>query len=237
MNEFRPPEKMSPSAPRESAPRAPRRRRLPTEARQEILQAAERVFAKSHADAVGLKEIAEEAGVSHALVTHYFGTFGGLVDAVLEQRVVALRERMLARMAEPSALSRPGELLTMLFDSLEEPVYKRLWMWVLATERSAAADFFPLRQKGLRQVAEQLATAIAEATGAPAVALVPEVERMLLIAVSTAYGYTVGKPALVGALGKTPSREVDRALQESLGEMIREHLFRFAARVQGAGSQ
>ena len=221
---------MSSSAPRSLPRRAPRRRRLPTEARQEILAAAERVFADAHPDAVGLKEVAEDAGVSHALVTHYFGTFGGLVDAVLEQRVMALRERMLARMAEPGALSRPSELLNMLFDSLEEPVYKRLWMWVLATERSAAQDFFPLRQQGLRQVAEQLAQAVGQVTGAQAELLVAEVERMLLIAVSTAYGYTVGKPALVGALGKAPSREVDRALQESLGEMIRQHLFQYAAR-------
>ncbi len=218
------------SVSRPSARRVPRRRRLPTEARQEILAAAERVFADAHPDAVGLKEVAEDAGVSHALVTHYFGTFGGLIDAVLEQRVMALRERMLARMAEPGALSRPSELLNMLFDSLEEPVYKRLWMWVLATERAAAQDFFPLRQQGLRLVAEQLAVAISEVTGAPAVHLVGEVERVLLIAVSTAYGYSVGKAGLVGALGKTPSREIDRALQESLGEMIREHLFRYAER-------
>lgn len=213
----------------------PRRRRLPTEARQEILDAAQRVFADAHPDAVGLKEVAEDAGVSHALVTHYFGTFGGLVDAVLEQRVQALRERMLARMAEPGALSRPADLLTMLFDSLEEPVYKRLWMWVLATERAAAQDFFPLREQGLRLIAEQLALAIAEVTGASAPELIAEVERVLLIVVSTAYGYTVGKAGLVGALGKAPSREIDRAVQHSLGEMIREHLFQYAARTLRAG--
>ena len=53
---------------------APRRRRPPELARQEIVDAAERVFAASQPDQVGLKEVAREAGVSHALITHYFGT-------------------------------------------------------------------------------------------------------------------------------------------------------------------
>jgi hypothetical protein len=59
--------------------------------------------------------------------------------------------------------------------------------------------------------------------------LQPEVERTLLAGVAAAYGYTMGKPALIGALGKQPSRELDRAVQESLGEMMRGHILRFAA--------
>ena len=61
-------------------------RRSPDEARTLILDAADRVFAKKLPDAVGLKDVAREAGVSHALVTHYFGTYDGLVEATLERR-------------------------------------------------------------------------------------------------------------------------------------------------------
>src|SRR6185312_12580404 len=49
-----------------------RRRRAPETARQEILDAAERVFARLHPDEAGLKVVGREAGVSHALITHYF---------------------------------------------------------------------------------------------------------------------------------------------------------------------
>src|SRR5262249_27617645 len=70
----------------------PRRRRTPERARQEILDAAERVFARSQPDQVGLKEVAREAGVSHALITHYFGTYAGLLEAALERRIRATRE-------------------------------------------------------------------------------------------------------------------------------------------------
>src|SRR4051812_9604337 len=69
-----------------------RRRRSPDVARQELLDAAERVFSDERPDDVGLKEIAREAGTSHALITHYFGTYGGLVEAVLQRRLLRLRE-------------------------------------------------------------------------------------------------------------------------------------------------
>ena len=65
--------------------RRPRRRRAPEVARQELLAAAERVFGRAQPDEVGLKEVAREAGVSHALVTHYFGTYAGLIEAALER--------------------------------------------------------------------------------------------------------------------------------------------------------
>src|SRR5512146_84748 len=92
-----------------------RRRRAPEVARQELLDAAERVFAAHHPDQVGLKDVAREAGVSHALITHYFGTYAGLIEAALERRVRALRLRIFERLREAGALSRPEELMDILF--------------------------------------------------------------------------------------------------------------------------
>src|SRR5512146_3346240 len=81
-----------------------RRRRSPEVARQELLDAAERLFAKDRPDDVGLKDIAREAGTSHALITHYFGTYAGLVEAVLQRRLQRLREQMAARLVEAGAM-------------------------------------------------------------------------------------------------------------------------------------
>ena len=115
--------------------RQARRRRDPTTARQELLDAAERVFARVGPEDAGLKIVAHEAGVSHALITHYFGTYAGLVEATLERRIRALREQMMVRLRDSGALARPGELLGMLFGALEDPVHLRLMKWMVANER------------------------------------------------------------------------------------------------------
>lgn len=194
-----------------------RRRRPPELARQEILDAAERVFAASQPDQVGLKEVAREAGVSHALITHYFGTYAGLLEATLERRIRATRDAALARLREPEALARPGELLELLFRMLQDPVHLRLMRWMLASERPAATHAFALQDRGLAIVADQVARAL---DPAPSRALIHDVEITLLTAVSAAYGYALAKHALAGALGRETSRELDDEVRQTLAAMV-----------------
>ena len=137
-----------------------RRRRAPEEARLELIDAADRVFAQFQPDHVGLKDIAREAGVSHALITHYFGTYAGLIEATLERRIRALRERILERIAAPGALERPSELLGMLFEALEDPVHLRLMRWLLASERPSAAYAFGLQHHGLQLISRRITAAL-----------------------------------------------------------------------------
>src|SRR5438128_2211734 len=63
-----------------------------------ILDAADRVFERFMPDEVGLKEVAREAGVSHGLLTHYFGTYDALVEAALERRVERARAAILEKL-------------------------------------------------------------------------------------------------------------------------------------------
>jgi TetR/AcrR family transcriptional regulator, repressor for neighboring sulfatase len=198
-----------------------RRRREPEQARLEIMDAAERVFVEFQPDQVGLKDIGREAGVSHALITHYFGTYANLIEAVLERRIRALREAMLARLREAGALARPGELLAALFRGLEDPVHLRLTRWMLASERPSAAHAFALRDHGLQLVAHQVASVL-EPRATPD--QLETIELALLAAVSAAYGYAIGKYALAGALGRQPGVELDRVVQQTLAEMVEAHL-------------
>jgi len=195
---------------------AARRRRPPELARQEILDAAERVFAASQPDQVGLKEVAREAGVSHALITHYFGTYAGLIEAALERRNRATREAALARLREPAALQRPGQLLDLLFRMLADPVHLRLTRWMLASERPAGKAF-ALQERGLAIIADQVARALHPA---PDRALIHDIEITLLTAVSAAYGYALARPVLAGALGLEPSRDLDDEVRDRLAEML-----------------
>jgi AcrR family transcriptional regulator len=198
-----------------------RRRRSPEEARLELIDAADRVFAHHQPDHVGLKEVAREAGVSHALITHYFGTYAGLIEATLERRIRALRERILERIAAPGALQRPSELLGMVFDALEDPVHLRLMRWLLASERPSAAYAFGLQHHGLRLISRRITDALFET---PTLEIVEKMELTLTTAVASAYGYALAKHALVGALGRETSGALDTQIKETLAGMVQAYL-------------
>jgi AcrR family transcriptional regulator len=179
------------------------------------------VYVEFQPDQVGLKDIARETGVSHALITHYFGTYAGLVEATLERRIRALRENILERLRDVGVLSRPGELLELLFRALEDPIHLRLTRWLLASERPGATHAFALRDRGLQLIAHQVAVALAPT---PSPELVAKLELTMLCAVSAAYGYAIGKYPLVSALGRQVSHELDEQVHKTLTAMIQAHL-------------
>lgn len=221
----RPARAVARTVPRESVRKpSPRRRRAPELARQEILDAAERVFAAHQPDQVGLKEVAREAGVSHALITHYFGTYAGLLEATLERRLTATRELLLTRMREPRALARPDDLLELLFRTLDDPVHLRLTRWLLTSERPAAMHAFGMQRRGLSIAAEQIVRTLAPEAAEPDRTLVAELEVTLVTAVSAAYGYAITKHALAGALGRQPSRALDDQVRHTLAAMVHAHI-------------
>ena len=54
-----------------------------------------------------MKDVARGAGVSHALVSHYFGTYDALVEAVLERRAEAIRRGGFADLVDPTGDIQP----------------------------------------------------------------------------------------------------------------------------------
>jgi len=193
-------------------PAAPRTRvrRSAEEARALILAAAGRLFQERGPDAVGLKDVADEAGVSHGLVTHYFGTYEGLVEAVLEAQTEAMRVELLTRVAS-SHEEGPEAWLAMTFEAVSRPGHGRLFAWAILSGRTESSDFFARRVKGMAIVADALES-WAHDRG---VALKREdLEVTLVLAVATSMGYAVGRSALWGALGHEPSADRDRQVRE-----------------------
>ena len=84
----------------------PRRRLSAADRRAQILQAALTLFAYRDVSTVAVEEVAAEAGVSPALVHHYFGTRDDLVHAALE----AAAEEIAAKL-EDLAPGTPAEVL------------------------------------------------------------------------------------------------------------------------------
>ncbi|HUS29323.1 MAG TPA: helix-turn-helix domain-containing protein [Kofleriaceae bacterium] len=210
--------------------REARRRRTPEVARLELLDAAERLFNVERPDDVGLKDVAKEAGTSHALITHYFGTYAGLVEAVLQRRLLRLRETVATRLGSAGALERPDEMLAQLFSTLGDPVHVRLMKWVMASGRGESMQVFALQQQGLQAVAHQVASAFLAMPGCPPVPetkrreLVEKIELSLVTAVAAALGYALTKDALSGAIGRQQTPELDTAVQRTLGAMLQAYM-------------
>ncbi len=127
-------------------------RRRPAEAREHILAAARRTFSVHGPDAVGLKEVASEAGVSHGLITHYFGRYEALVEAVLEQAAERAQRRIVERLSAPEEHTIEG-VLDIFFEVMANPEHGRLVAWALLSGRAARDDFFAKRLQGPKRVA------------------------------------------------------------------------------------
>lgn len=212
-----------PPAPATSGKRV---RRTPDEARATILDAADRVFARHLPDAVGLKDIGKEAGVSHALVTHYFGTYAGLVEAALERRFARLRESLVKQLfVVLDATAGAPEILATYRAAITrdaaDPVTVRLAAWAMMSGRTAEPDFFAHRVQGLRLLAD----ALESRSDVPR----EDLEFCLVASFALSVVWTVGGPALAGALGKKKAKGHDSGFEGRVTRMIDAYL-RSAAR-------
>jgi AcrR family transcriptional regulator len=67
---------------------APRLRLAPAERRQQIIDAARRLYADRPYDAVSTSELADAAGVARGLINHYFGDKRELFLAVMRESIL-----------------------------------------------------------------------------------------------------------------------------------------------------
>lgn len=207
-----------------SKSRAPtrRKRRSPEEARAVILDAAKRVFADVGPDAAGLKEVAREAGVSHGLVTHYFGTYGGLVDEALMDMAKEIVASVLGRLAtieEPD----PVQLLDLYFDEVARPEHGRLLAWAILSGRVSDADFFIRRLQGPKRVADAIEARLRSLHPSGDIQR-SEIEWMMILVMSVGFGISVGRGLMWEALGREHNEEEQRAFRDWLGRLVRERL-------------
>ena len=100
------------------------RKRNPEESRRRILDAAESAFSRRGFDGARLRDIAQEAGVHHALVHHYYGDKRGLFDAVVTRGLGRLHELEVEPRVGPGGLEEgveraAGRLFDFLADNRE----------------------------------------------------------------------------------------------------------------------
>jgi TetR/AcrR family transcriptional regulator, repressor for neighboring sulfatase len=171
-------------------------------------------------DRVGLQAVARAAGVSHALVTHYFGTYEALVREVLMRRNQLVVEEFRRRLLESQAPLGAGELLERFFTVLQQEGQTRLLAWALLTGR---ADHMPMaRAQGLRLLVDALefhAERTATAQGKPPPSR-DTLEMALLAGVCASQWYVLAREALLPALGREADATADVRFRETLATML-----------------
>ncbi len=114
-----------------------RRRRTAEEAREVILDSAEKRLIEVGPDGLKLQEIARDVGVSHPAILHHFGSRDGLVEAVVGRSLANLTEELVGLVAGPQGQPRSiVDLFDRVFSLLGERSISRQFIWLLLGGRT-----------------------------------------------------------------------------------------------------
>lgn len=138
------------TAPSADEPRSPGRYAKGIARRQEILDKAIEVFARRGSKRTSLRAIAQEVGVTHAALTHYFGSLEELLVAVYRES----ERRSDIEKPEPAGLSPARMMRVSAEENRNIPglvqLYSTLVASALEESHSAAYDFATQRFSRLR---------------------------------------------------------------------------------------
>lgn len=197
-----------------------RRRRTPEQAREEILDAAAELIARDGPDGVGLRRVAQAVGVSHGLVTHYFGTYGALVRAVLQRENERQRERVRERMRAERGVPYADDMTRVLFETLADERHVRLFAW-----SSLHAEDAGTSSQGLAELVDAVEAGVGLALPGPDRPDRERIEAVVLLALSAAYGYALGRRSWLAGLGHDPADPAhDDAFRAALSATLATHL-------------
>jgi TetR/AcrR family transcriptional regulator, repressor for neighboring sulfatase len=215
--------KASPHEAPSDAGKAPRTRRDPTVAKELILEAAATLFGEKGPDSVGLKDVALRAEVSQALVTHYFGTYDGLVEAVIERRFSRAGTAITGLLAGLDSTGPDADFFTQLAAMAVDPIALRLAAWVLLSGRYRGT-----KRGATFGVLARLVDALELVGQARGARDTPreELEFGVLASLTMLLGYETAKTALLEALGRSPSESFDTAFRMHMLQMLAMYLSR-----------
>lgn len=197
-------------------------RRSPEEARSHILAAARRVFASHGPDAVGLKEVAREAGISHGLITHYFGRYEALVEAVMEDAALQTQQRIVERLSDPHQ-HNIEDVLDIFFDVMSNPEHGRLVAWAMLSGRASRENFFVRRFQGPRRVVDAIELRLRREHPNADIKR-DELEHLIGMVFVTGLSMSFGQDVLWQALGHEDTAERRKGFRRWLATLLRERI-------------
>src|SRR4051794_25890272 len=120
---------------RTPAPSAtPRKRLRASDARERILQAAERKLAEVGPEGLRLTELAAELGISHPAILHHFAKREALVVAVVTRASSRFNERLIETIT--GNLQRRDAILDMIAEFYGAEGTARLLAWLVLSKRA-----------------------------------------------------------------------------------------------------
>lgn len=176
----------------------PRRERNPEETKRRILAAAEDEFARKGFGGARLREVAQAAGVHHALLHHYFGDKEGLFRAVVEEAFSRLSTRAFALLASTTDID---ELLVHYVDTVVDfhahspNLFRLLYFASLDEGSTAYATCVEISEKLLEPILETLARTAEQAQAAGHIRSDIDAKRLICLSIGAA-GYVYHDAAL-----------------------------------------
>ena len=196
---------------------AKRARRSPEEARQLILDTAQRLIARGGPEGLRLQDIAAEAGISHPLILHHFGSRAGLVRALARRATAELRDRLVGAMSAPDYSL--DEQIDSVFEALRGGLAQIL-AWLAATEPDGGESGETMI---VREIIDTMHARRA-ASAPPGTALSREdTEWRVFLVTTAAFGDARYGAALRRSAGLPDGDDTDRRFRAWLAALLRGH--------------
>lgn len=195
----------------------PRRRRPAAEARERILEAAQKRLAEGGPEAIRLADLAADLGISHPAILHHFGSRDGLMQALEERAMRALQTDLL------EATGFTADALERVARTLGDEGHARLLAWWVMS--GGAGGHRDLDWGMLRDLADALHAereSAAREAGAP-----PPDRDDSIFAIRLAAAALFGEALIGGLLTRSAGLEDE----EETSRRFRRWLFELLARV------
>jgi len=183
-------------------------RRSAPAARTAVLDAAERRLREHGLDGLAIADVAADAGMSHATLLHHFGSSDGMRAALIERMATNLLGEITQLMQRNDVDRHGDEFYVHLFAALSGGGHAKLIGWQNLMGRSPA--FGNDTRALFRQVLDGLRVRLMS-FGRGADQAEREARFIVLLVVSSALGFGIGRKPLLDDVGLTDTTEPEFA--------------------------
>jgi TetR/AcrR family transcriptional regulator, repressor for neighboring sulfatase len=202
-------------------------RRSADEARRLILDAAEKRLREGGPEAVRLKEIARDVGISHPAILHHFASRDGLTQALERRAMQRLEDELVEALSAPRAHGDTVHaMLERVFATLGDAGHGRMLAWrvlQLGGPDPTAGEGRLLRAITNMVHARRLELAQAEQRPPPSA---QDTEFMVRLAAAAMLGDGIFAPFLDGSFGRANDPARQRQFREWFARLLFEHVDR-----------